>query len=145
MDETTLNQKQADDCEIAVDQSKKTFVIVAAQHMDPTKNYLNKVPCKKGIPMVGHVFDSKFDSYFLPCVDFLLLGYINAAGYLTSKSNQWTVRIPLSVPVLSQLMEATQKIDLKHFLESYNPEEHVFHYLQLIDANESFPPIKQSS
>mgnify|MGYP001386798181 CR=1 FL=1 len=142
MDETTLNQKQADDCEIVVDQGKKTFVIVAAQHIDPTKNYLNKVPCKKGVPLVGHVYDAKFDSYFLPCVDFLLLGTVNAAAYLKSKSNQWSIRIPLSVPVLSSFVEPTQRIDLRHFLDSYNPEDHVFHYLQLIDANELYPPVK---
>ena len=144
MDELTLNQKQADDCEIVVDRDRRTFVIVAAQHVEPSKNYLNKVPCKKGVPMVGHVYDSKHDSYFLPCVDFVLLGSINAAAYLTSRSNQWTIRVPLSVPVLSQFIEDSQKRDLKHFLDSYNPEDHVFHYLQLIDPNECFPPVKQS-
>lgn len=145
MDESTLNQKQADDCEIVVDQGKRTFLMVAAQHIDPTKNYLNKVPCKKGVPMIGHVYDSKHDSYFLPCVDFLLLGYIDAAAYLTSRSSQWTIRIPLSVPVLTQFINDSQRLDLKHFLDSYNPETHTFHYLQMIDPNECFPPVKPSS
>lgn len=145
MDELTLNQKQIDDCEVVVDQGKRTFVVVAAQHVVASKNYLNKVPCKKGVPIIGHVYDSKHDSYFLPCVDFLLLGFVNAAAHLTSRSNQWTIRIPLAIPVLSQFVEESQKRDLKQFLDSFNPEEHTFHYLQLIDPNECFPPVKQQS
>lgn len=144
MDETTLNQQQADDCEIVVDQGKRTFVIIAASHNDQSKNYLNKVPCKKGVPMAGHVYDAKHDTYFMPCVDFLLVGYVNAAAYLTSRTNHWSIRIPLAVPVLTQFIEGSQKLDLKNFLDSYNPEHHTFHYLQLIDPNESFPAIKQA-
>ena len=144
MDESTLNQKQSDDCEIVVDQGKRTFIMVAAQHTDPTKNYLNKVPCKKGVPMNGHVYDSKHDSYFLPCVDFLLLGHVNAAAYL-KVGNHWSIRIPLSVPVLMQFLEDAQRRELKQFTDSFNPEVHVFHYLQLIDPNECFPPVKSSS
>ena len=143
MDESTLNQRQADDCEIVVDRNKQTFIMVAAQHIDPTKNYLNKVPCKKGVPLIGHVYDSKHDSYYLPCVDFVLLGSINAGAYITSRSNNWTIRIPLAVPVLLKFIEDSQRRDLKHFIDSYSPEEHTFHYLQLIDHNEHFPPVKQ--
>lgn len=145
MDELTLNQKQTDDCEVVVDPGKRTFIVLAAQHVQPSKNYLNKVPCKKGVPMIGHVYDSKHDSYFLPCVDFLLLGFVEAAAYLTSRSNQWTIRIPLAVSILPQFMVDSQKRYMKQFMDSYNPEEHVFHYLQLIDPNESFPPVKQQS
>jgi len=142
MDESTLNQKQADDIEIVVDRRGHTFVMVAATHSDPTKNYLNKVPCKKGVPLAGHVYDSKHDSYFLPCVDFLLLGAVNAAAYVSSRSNHWTIRVPLSVPVLTQFLEDSQRRDLKHFIDSYDPKDHTFNYLQMIDPNEHYPPVK---
>ncbi len=146
MIDETINQKQIDDCEIVVDQGKTTFLIVAAQHNIPSNNLLNKVPCKKGVPMTGHVYDSKHDSYFLPCVDFILLGNVNAAAYLKSRSNgwsSWSIRIPLARSVLLEFISGNQKNDLEHFIDSYNPEEHTFHYLQLIDPNECFPPVKQ--
>jgi hypothetical protein len=142
MDESTLNQKQAEDCEILVDQNSSTFVMVAAQHVDSFKNYLNKVPCKKGVPLVGHVYDSKHDCYFLPCVDFLLLGSVRAAAYVASRTNKWNIRVPLAVPVMMQFLDDNQRRELKHFLDSFNPEFHKFQYLQMIDPNECNPPIK---
>lgn len=143
MNEITLSQKQHDDIEVNVDQSGSTFLIIAAQHKDPARNGLNRVTCKRGIPMGGHVFDSKQDCYFLPCVDYLLVGTVNAAAYAVSKSNGWSIRIPLALSIIPGLLTDSQKADLKHFVESYDPEQYAFKYLQLIDASESYPPVKQ--
>jgi hypothetical protein len=94
--------------------------------------------------MAGHVYDSKQDCYFFPCVDYLLIGTINAAAHVISKSNGWSLRVPIALSIIPGLLEDVQKSDLKHFVESYDPEQHTFKYLQLIDANESYPPVKQS-
>ena len=139
MNEITLNQKQHDDMESVVDPGGSTFIIVAVQHKESSRNALNRISCKQGVPLAGHVYDAKQDCYFYPCLDYLMIGSVSAAAYMVSKSNGWSLRVPIALSLLHGLLDENQKSDLKNFVESYDPEQHVFKYLQLIDANESYP------
>lgn len=139
----TDTQRQSDDLEVVVETARSTFIILAAQHTTPTLNPLNKISCKKGVPMIGHVYDTIQDSYLISCVDFLLLGNVKIAAYVQSKTNLgWRIRVPVAVPLLEQNFDSSQRAEISRFMARYTREDHVFRFLQMIQPNESFPPIK---
>lgn len=128
-----LNALQNKDCEISLDRTKRTFITIAAIHLEKSKNYLTQVSCKCGTPIAGHVYDAKHDAYLFFCVDYLFLGFVDAAAIY--KSSEYVIRVPLSISVVDHLVESSYKKKIEDFKASFD-QQYRFHYLQMIDVND---------
>ena len=92
---------------------EKTFVIVAAIHKEVSKNFVNKISCKKGLPIGGYTYDSQSDSYYFECADYFHLGYIPISFFVKIKTtSDWQVRIPMTETVIKRYLTSLQKKEL---------------------------------
>ena len=48
--------------------SYRTYIVCAAVHKNTQLNVVNKIACKKGIPIGGYVYDNQFDCYYYSCL-----------------------------------------------------------------------------
>src|SRR3990167_1972189 len=77
--------------------SQRTFLVLLAVHKDPEHNLINRISCKKGIAIGGFVYDSTTDSYQIPCVEYIQLGYLPISLQMQiSGLPYWQIRIPLA-------------------------------------------------
>lgn len=115
---------------------EQTFIIVAASHHDNNKNFVNRISCKKGLPIGGYTYDSQSDSYFFECADYFHLGYIPISFMAKMKGIQgWQIRVPASENVIKRHLTALQKKELRNFKNAFKAEEYFLHYIQMIDPN----------
>ena len=91
--------------------NSSTHVFVVAINKNPAKNFVNRITCKRAMPIGGYVYDSQSDSYIVECADFLNLG---------------------TVPVAFM---QSQKNELKKFKSHFRSDEYEIDYIQLIDPN----------
>ena len=113
---------------------ERTYIIVVARHKDKGRNYLNRISCKKGLPIGGYVFDSQSESYHVECADYLHLGHIPISFVAKIKGlEHWEMRVPAPEAVLKKYLSALQKKELKNFKTHF--KDHDFQYIQMIDPN----------
>lgn len=113
----------------------RTYVVVIAIHREESRNTINRIPCRRGIPLNGYVYDAKDDSYHVDCSDYFYLGYIPISFILSVENTSWHKEIPVHENVLKQFLTEQQKFDLKTFLDQFNPENYIIEYMQMIDSN----------
>lgn len=107
-----------------------TFIIVLAVH--PENNDLVKIRCEEGTPIGGYVYDNVNNCYYVRCVDWTPLGYVNCAYWLRMKDNQfWRTNLPLPETLIWRYLEDESKDKLKAFKACHKGCD--FQYLQLID------------
>lgn len=111
--------------------SERTFVIIIASHKDREQNSLQRISCKKGIPIGGYVYDSQGDNYHVECEDYCILGYIDAS--LIAKLDSWKMRVPIPFHMMEDLLSDLQKKEFHNFKERFI--NHNFEFLQMIDPN----------
>jgi hypothetical protein len=114
---------------------EQTYLIVMAVHNDRSRNVLNRISCKKGVPINGYVYDAKADTYCYECVDYLHLGYIPISFSVKLEGASWLVRVPMCESVLKKFMTTLQKRELKNFKNHFKGEEYKVEFLQLINPN----------
>ena len=115
---------------------EKTFIIVAAVHKEKNKNFVNKISCKKGLPIGGYTYDSQSDSYYYECADYFHLGYVPISFFAKMKTtSEWQVRIPMIENVIKRYLTPLQKKELKNFKNIFKSEDYNFQYIQMIDPN----------
>jgi hypothetical protein len=113
-----------------------TYIILVAVHKDGTRNVLNKISCKKGLPIGGYLYDSVSDCYQISCADYVQIGYIPASMILrVGGVENWQVRIPLAESVIKRFLTSTQKKDIKNFRAIYKSDEFTIQYVQLLDCH----------
>jgi hypothetical protein len=93
--------------------SERTFVIIIASHKDREQNSLQRISCKKGIPIGGYVYDSQGDNYHVECEDYCILGYIDAS--LIAKLDSWKMRVPIPFHMMEDLLSDLQKKEFHNF------------------------------
>ena len=94
---------------------EKTFIIVAAIHREAGKNFVNKISCKKGLPIGGYTYDSQSDSYYFECADYFHLGYVPISFFAKIKGTlEWQTRIPMTESVIKKYLTSLQKKELKN-------------------------------
>lgn len=114
----------------------ETYLIVVAVNKELSKNFLNKIPCKKGVPIGGYVYDAQSDCYFVECADFLYLGVVPISFVAKSKSSiQWQINVPLPENVIKRFLTQTQKKDLKTFKSHFKMEDYDISYIQMVNPN----------
>ena len=115
---------------------EQTFVIVLAVHRSDIKNDLTRITHKKSVPLGGYVYDSTSDSYHVPCVDYIQLGYIPVSFVVRMPgTGTWRVRVPMPETTLECYMSSNQRSDLKTFKDIYKGDEFHFVFLQVLDSN----------
>ena len=115
---------------------EKTYLIVIAVHKDRHRNIINRISCKKGIPIGGYVYDSQSDTYHVECVDYLHLGYITASFVARMKGTKcWEMRVPASEMVVKKYLTSLQKKELKNFKHHFKSEDYEIQFMQMIDPN----------
>ena len=115
---------------------EKTFIIVAAINHEISKNFVNRISCKKGLPIGGYTYDSQSDSYYFECSDYFHLGYIPISFMSKMKGMQeWQIRIPVPENVIKRHLTTLQKKELKNFKSIFKTEEYRLQYIQMIDPN----------
>ena len=114
----------------------ETYVIAVAISKDFTKNFINRISCKKGIPIDGYVYDAQSDCYFIECSDYLHIGVIPVSCVISSKSgSSWKINVPLPETVIKKYLNESQKKDLKNFKGHFNNDEYVINFIQLVSPN----------
>lgn len=113
-----------------------TYVIVAAVHEDTSKNFINKISCKKGIPLGGYVYDAQSDAYYIDCADFLHLGYVPLAFEAKMDGvDDWKISVPMPESVVKKYLSVMQKKELKNFKNHFSDQFYKIHYIQIVDPN----------
>lgn len=115
---------------------ERTYVIAIAHHRERGRNFVNRISCKKGLPIGGYTYDSQSDSYHVECTDFLHLGYIPVS--FTTKVKGifgWEVRVPMPESVLKKYLTSLQKKELKNFKNHFKAEDYEVQFIQMIDPN----------
>lgn len=114
---------------------ERTYLIVTAIHKDRSKNIVNRISCKKGVPLGGYTYDAQTDSYHFDCADYLHLGYIPFSVLLRVKGLDWEMRVPLAEPVIKKFLTNLQKRELKNFRNHFKTDEFSIQFIQMIDPN----------
>jgi len=116
--------------------AQNTYVIVVAVHQDTTKNFINKISCKKGIPIGGYVYDAQSDAYYIDCADFLHLGFVPLSFEATMNGvDDWRISVPMPESVIKKYLSSMQKKELKNFKNHFSAEFYSIHYIQIVDPN----------
>ena len=115
---------------------ERTYIIVTAHNHEFGRNYVNRISCKKGLPIGGYIYDSQSDSYHVDCADYFHLGYIPISFFVKIKAtSDWQVRIPMTENVIKRYLTSLQKKELKNFKNIFKAEDYNFQYIQMIDPN----------
>ena len=114
---------------------ERTYLIVTAIHKDKTRNVVNRLSCKKGVPIMGYVFDTQSDTYHIECCDYLHLGYVPISFMAKMPGTGWTFRVPMCETVIKKFMTTLQKKELRNFKNHFKLEDHSIEFIQMIDPN----------
>lgn len=121
---------------IVSESNLETYLIAVAVHKDSSKNFINRISCKKGIPLDGYVYDAQSDSYFIECTDFLHVGVIPVSFVATAKDSYfWKMNIPLPEVVIKKYLTEIQKKDLKNFKSHFSSQDYMINYVQMVNPN----------
>lgn len=116
--------------------NSSTIIVVIAVSNDDSKNFLNRVSCRKGIPLSGYVFDVQTDSYIVECADFLNLGSIPYTFVATQKDKkEWKTFVPMPESVIKKCLSDFQKNELKKFKSHFKSNDYRIEFIQMIDPN----------
>lgn len=112
------------------------YVIALAINKDKSKNLINKINCRKGIPLGGYVYDSHLEVYYYECCDYIHLGIVPVCASLKIKSYDfWEMKVPVAENVLRKFLNIVQKKDLKIFQTHFKSDQFDLQFLQMIYAN----------
>lgn len=115
---------------------ERTYIIVVAVHKERSRNTISRISCKKGLPIGGHLYDLKSDSYHIECKDYLHLGFAPLSFIAKMKENEhWSMRVPMPENVIKKHLTSLQKKELKNFKAHFRVEEYDLRYIQMIDPN----------
>ena len=115
---------------------ERTYIIVTAIGKDRGRNSVNRISCKKGIPIGGYTYDSQSDSYHVECTDYLHLGYIPVSFAIRVRGiNHWEMRVPIPDNVIKKYLNSLQKKELRNFKNHFKTEDYEVQFIQMIDPN----------
>ena len=116
--------------------NSSTHVFVVAINKNPAKNFVNRITCKRAMPIGGYVYDSQSDSYIVECADFLNLGTVPVAFMQSQKNRQeWKQYVAMPESVIKKTLSDFQRNELKKFKSHFRSDEYEIDYIQLIDPN----------
>jgi hypothetical protein len=115
---------------------ERSYIIVVASHKEKSRNIINRVSYKKGIPLGGYVYDAQTESYQVECADYLHLGFVPVSFVARMKGvEHWEMRVPMPESVLKKYLTTLQKRELRNFKSHFKAEEYDIQYIQMLDPN----------
>lgn len=113
-----------------------TYIIVIAVDNDNLSNFINRINCRKGIPIGGYIYDSQSDCYYLECADFLHLGSIPVSYAMTlDGDDNWKQRVLMPESVLKKFMTPLQKRELRNFQKRFKSPKFKINFVQMVEPN----------
>lgn len=113
-----------------------TYVIVVAVHKDAARNCINKISCKKGVPIGGYIYDTLNETYHVECAEYFHLGFIPVSYSMRLKGvHCWKARIPAPENIIKKCLSTFQKKELRYFRSQFRAEEYDLHFVQMVDPN----------
>jgi hypothetical protein len=113
-----------------------TYVIAVAVNFDQSKNFINRISCKKGIPLGGYVYDAQSDCYFVECSDFFHLGILPFSFVLKGTDcGSWQSYVPMPESVIKANLTESQKKELKTFKNNFRSLNYKINYIQMVSPN----------
>lgn len=123
----------------AIPETEKTYVVVLAIHKDNSKNVVQRIACKSGVPIGNYIkqigYDGQSDTYHVECCDYFHLGYVPLSYTIRLPGSSWEVRIPMTEKVVDLFITDLQRRELANFKNHFKPEDHHIQYLQMIECN----------
>ena len=99
---------------------EQTYIIVTAINHERGRNFVNRISCKKGLPIGGYTYDAQSDSYHVDCADYLHLGYVPISFMARIKGMEdWHMRVPMPENVLKKFLSSLQKKELRNFTNTF--------------------------
>lgn len=112
---------------------ERTIIVVIAINQDSKENLINRVHCRKGIPISGYAYDVVSDTYHVLCQDFLLLGCIPLSFCQTMPGiGNWRRYVPMPESVIRRHLDNQQRSDLRNF--KYTHKNCTYDFLQIIES-----------
>jgi hypothetical protein len=117
-------------------ESGATYIIVIAVDNDGDSNFINRINCRKGLPIGGYIYDSQSDCYYVDCADFLHLGSISVSYSMTvAGDDNWKQRVLMPEVVIKRFMSPLQKRELKNFQKRFKAPKFKINFIQMVDPN----------
>ena len=113
-----------------------TYIVVTAYDNENSSNFVNRLTCRKGLPIGGYIYDAQNDCYFVECADYLALGVIPIA-YVASFDGDvnWKSRIPMPFSVIKKYLSPLQKQELKNFQKRFKAPRFKINFVHMVDPN----------
>ena len=117
--------------DVWLDETKKTFIVVAFVDQKYQKNITQVIPCIHGTAISGYAYDCANDSYIIDCCGYLNIGYVNACCYLRVH-DRYEISIPMSDGVCKMLFDHHQSSLLKNHIKTMGFQKLQVVFLQLV-------------
>ena len=119
-----------------VQTNSQTHLTVVAVNRDESKNFVNKLSCRRGMPIKGYIYDAQTDSYCYNCSDFLYIGTLPYSFRLKASSDdQWDVAVPIPDKIVKSLLSTSQKQVVSNFRKHFKSPDYTIRFVQMIDPN----------
>lgn len=116
--------------------STPTYLIAVAVSKDGSKNFVNKLNCRNGIPINGYIYDAQSDCYFYECADFLHLGTVPVSLRLTLEGDLgWDTAMPIPPKSVLKLLNPSQRKAFSGFKRHFKSSEYDVSFVQMIHPN----------
>lgn len=112
-----------------------TLITLAAICKDNQKNLICEIPCFKGMPINGYIYNTSNDSYCVSCYDYIDIGSVPLSISLKVDNSPWFVKMPIPEDIIFSNIKLAQKRKIKQFKEKYSGDEFYFNYFQIISVN----------
>jgi hypothetical protein len=108
---------------------ESTQIFTLALHA--ARNKLTSIDAKEGKPLSACTYDSKFNRYYVECVDYLDLGVIPISFSIkVARISHWECKIPMTENVIKKYLNRDQIQSLEKFQARFNDCD--FDYFQLV-------------
>ena len=115
---------------VCFDPSQRTHVVAVFLDPDNQKNKLVSIPCL-GVTVNGYAYDFTTDSYVVECVDWLVLGFIEASCRIRINQS-YELKIPISNDCCERLLGKTQRRELRSFVKTRGYDGLLVEFLQTV-------------
>lgn len=112
----SITAMQRNGLNVCFDLNQRTHVVAVLFDPHNQKNKLVSIPCL-GFNVSGYAYDFTTDSYVVECIDWLALGFIEAACRIRINQS-YDVKIPISNDCCERLLSKTQKRELRSFVKN---------------------------
>lgn len=133
--ESKLAKRVAKGLKIRADRCPTLVFAVAVAH-DPDKNFVNRLNCKRGLPLAGYIYDTQSDTYCYDCADFVFLGTVPISFRLSVEGDpDFDLAISMPEKVLRSFLSEGQRKIVARFKKHFVSSQYRVAFVQLLEPN----------